>query len=132
VHLRFADQWPDLYGHGWVEAAINLYANDTWSFVDSNRRDGWSVPLFGRHGPHYRHPPPDLVDEVRAMPGVSSIQITFHEDKPAAAHAMPPGGFRLAIVNATDFEGGLAARAALARGFAPDAIIDTVTQPAHV
>ena len=34
------------------------------------------------------------------MPGVSSVQITFHEDKAPEHHAMPPGGFRLAIVNA--------------------------------
>ena len=26
VHLRFADQWPDLYGQGWVEALVRLYA----------------------------------------------------------------------------------------------------------
>jgi hypothetical protein len=26
AHLRFADQWPDLYGAGWVAAVIALYA----------------------------------------------------------------------------------------------------------
>jgi hypothetical protein len=75
--------------------------------------------LFGPHGPHYRHPPASLVDEVRAMPGVSSVQITFHEDKAPEHHAMPPGGFRLAIVNALSLEAGRAGRkklwAALAR-----------------
>jgi hypothetical protein len=25
AHLRFADQWPDLYGAGWVEAVVGLY-----------------------------------------------------------------------------------------------------------
>ena len=25
VHLRFADQWPDLYGPGWVDAVVGLY-----------------------------------------------------------------------------------------------------------
>ena len=25
AHLRFSDQWPDLYGAGWVEALIGLY-----------------------------------------------------------------------------------------------------------
>jgi hypothetical protein len=28
VHMRFADQWPDLYGEGWVEALIGLYAGN--------------------------------------------------------------------------------------------------------
>jgi hypothetical protein len=48
------------------------------------------------------------------MPHVTSVQITFHADRPAASHAMPPGGFRLAIVNSTDLEAGRAARARLA------------------
>ena len=42
------------------------------------------------------------------MPGVSSVQITFHEDRDAARHAMPPGGFRLAVVNAWNLQSGLA------------------------
>ena len=66
--------------------------------------------LFGPHGPRYRHPPRALIDEVRAMPSVSSVQITFHEDRPPAQHAMPPGGFRLAIVNCFDLAQGRAAR----------------------
>jgi hypothetical protein len=40
------------------------------------------------------------------MDGVSSVQITFHEDKDPAHHAMPPGGFRVAIVNATNLAAG--------------------------
>ena len=47
------------------------------------------------------------------MPGVSSVQITFHEDKDPAHHAMPPGGFRLAIVNARSLAAGQAARTRL-------------------
>jgi hypothetical protein len=27
AHLRFADQWPDLYGPGWVDALVGLYEN---------------------------------------------------------------------------------------------------------
>lgn len=127
VHLRFADQWPDLYGRGWVEAAVRLYADGAWTFADGGRRDGFSIPLFARHGARYRHPPRKVVDAVRAMPGVSSVQITFHEHKPPEAHAMPPGGFRLAIVNATDLAAGIAARDALARCYRADAILDTGT-----
>jgi hypothetical protein len=110
VHLRLSDQWPDLYGAGWIEAVIRLYDRRIWEFADSDRRDGFSVVLFGPHGPHYEHPPSALVAQVRNLPGVSSVQITFHEDKPSAQHAMPPGGFRLAVINAWRRQAGLAGR----------------------
>ena len=51
------------------------------------------------------------------MPGVSSVQITFHEDKAPEHHAMPPGGFRLAIVNATSLEAGQAGGELLREAF---------------
>jgi hypothetical protein len=51
------------------------------------------------------------------MPQVRSVQITFHADRPAAGHAMPPGGFRLAVINCLDLEAGRAARAVLAEWF---------------
>ncbi len=35
VHMRFADQWPDLYGAGWVEALVRLYAAGSWEFDDA-------------------------------------------------------------------------------------------------
>lgn len=117
VHMRFADQWPDLYGAGWVEALVRLYAEGRWEFDDSDRRDGYSVVLFGAHGIQYRHPPAELVDELRQTPSVTSIQVTFHEDRPPAAHSMPPGGFRLAIVNCWDLDAGRALREKLALSF---------------
>ena len=119
VHLRFADQWPDLYGQGWVEALVCLYEHQRWDYADADRRDGYSVVLFGPHGPRYRHPPQALVEEVCAMASVSSVQITFHEDKPPDQHAMPPGGFRLAIVNCFDLRAGRAARKKLSSFFLP-------------
>jgi hypothetical protein len=117
VHLRFADQWPDLYGERWVEALIGLYAAGKWQFDDRDRRDGYSVVLFGGHGIQYRHPPPAVVASLRATPGVSSIQITFHDDRAPATHSMPPGGFRLAIVNTHDLELGRRVREELALSF---------------
>jgi hypothetical protein len=117
VHLRMSDQWPDLYGAGWVEAVVRLYQTRRWTFADSERRNGYSVVLFGPHGRHYRHPPRALVDEVRALPDVSSVQVTFHEDMDPAAHAMPPGGFRLAIVNAWTLDAGKAGRELLRAHF---------------
>jgi hypothetical protein len=110
AHLRFADQWPDLYGRGWVAALIRLYAEGVWDFSDADRTDGYSVVLFGPHGRSYHHPPDTVQQQVRAMPGVSSLQITFHQDWSAERHAMPPGGFRLAIVNATTLAAGRAGR----------------------
>jgi hypothetical protein len=93
-----------------VAALIRLYADGDWDFSDADRADGYSVVLFGPHGPRYRHPPADVVDQVRAMPGVSSVQITFHAERDPAHHAMPPGGFRLAIVNARGLQAGRDAR----------------------
>src|SRR5205085_6314083 len=91
VHLRFADQWPDLYGPGWVEAIVGLHQHGRWDYSDAGRRDAYSVVLFGPHGPRYRHPPQAVVDEVLRMPSVSSVQITFREDRAPDRHAMPPG-----------------------------------------
>jgi hypothetical protein len=110
AHLRFADQWPDLYGPGWVDALVGLYERHEWEFEDDDRSEGYSVVLFGPNGRRYRHPPPTLVEDVATMPGVTSVQITFHEDLPPEQHAMPPGGFRLAVVNSFDLRAAQAAR----------------------
>lgn len=117
VHMRFSDQWPDLYGKHWVDALVGLYANGKWNYDDRDRRDGYSVVLFGAHGIQYRHPPRELVDRLRKLGEVSSIQITFHEDRAPASHSMPPGGFRLAIVNAFDLDVGRRVRDELALSF---------------
>lgn len=117
VHLRFTDQWPDLCGVGWVDAVVGVYAQRRWRFADTDRRDGFSVALFGAHGRAYAHPAPELLRDVTAMPGVSSVQITFHEGRPPTDHAMPPGGFRLAVINSWDLAAGFAARQQLSRAF---------------
>jgi hypothetical protein len=118
VHLRFADQWPDLYGgRPWVESVVELYQRGRWSYRDEDRRNGYSVVLFGAHGPRYKKPDPAVVKEILAHPALSSVQITFHEKLPAEAHAMPPGGFRLAVINGWDLDAGVEARARLALRF---------------
>lgn len=117
VHLRFADQWPDLYGAGWLEAIVGLYAQRRWRYPDQDRREGYSVVLFGAHGIRYTRPPEAFLGELRAREGISSVQITFHEDRPPEQHAMPPGGFRLAVINCTDIDAGLRAREDLALAF---------------
>jgi hypothetical protein len=117
AHLRFADQWPDLYGPAWVESVVELYAAGRWVYADRDRRTGYSVVLFGPHGAVYRAPEACLQNEVRASPSISSLQITFFEDRPPQIQAMPPGGFRLAIINCWDLDAGLAARERLAAHF---------------
>jgi hypothetical protein len=47
------------------------------------------------------------------MPAVSSLQITFHEGWAPDRHAMPPGGFRVAIINCWVVPPGRSPRAAL-------------------
>ena len=117
AHLRFTDQWPDLYGADWLPAVVGLYEHGEWRYADRDRRIGYSVALFGPHGREYPHPSAALVEEVRRMPQVRSVQITFHADRAAEAHPMPPGGFRLAIVNCLNLEAGREARARLAEFF---------------
>jgi hypothetical protein len=111
-----SEQWLDLNGAGWLAAVVGLYTSGVWRFREERRR-GWSVVLFGAHGRDWR------IDRgaVRALlrePGISSIQITFDDDVAREAHAMPPGGFRLAIVNCWDLAAGKAVRRRLAALFA--------------
>jgi hypothetical protein len=117
AHLRFADQWPDLYGPGWVDAVVGLYENGAWDFADDDRSEGYSAVLFAPAGRRYRHPPPAMVDDIKRIAGVTSVQITFHEDWAPERHAMPPGGFRVAIVNGFDLRAALAGRNKLKEHF---------------
>ena len=123
VHLRFADQWCDLYGTGWVAALVRLYEQGVWKFDDCQRRDGFSVPLFAAHGNGFRHPSSELQARIRSLSHISSLQVTFHENKAPSDHAMPPGGFRLGIINCTDLAAGLAARLELAGAFPAELVI---------
>ncbi len=118
-HLRMSDQWVDLYGPGWCDSLVELYQHKRWTFADENRHTGYSVVLFGAHGLTYKKVDRDLIEELLGRPQISSIQIPFHEDKPPEAHAMPPGGFRLAIVNCWDIDVGIEARQRLAVRFWP-------------
>lgn len=117
AHLRFADQWCDLYGEGWLEALVQLYEKGCWHFAGRTPPTAYSLPLFAEHGLVPEHPPAELQARIRALPGISSLQITYYETKAGDEHPMPPGGFRLGIVNAWSLEAGLAARRLLATGF---------------
>jgi len=117
AHLRFADQWPDLYGRTWLEALVRLYQHQVWEFADHERTDGYSVVLFGPHGRPYLYPTPMMLASYRATLDVSSVQITFFEDRPQHAHVMPPGGFRLAVINSFNLEAAMRLRARMAHEF---------------
>jgi hypothetical protein len=114
-HLRMSDQWVDLNGAGWLAAVVQLYATGAWR-LEERRRTGYSVVLFGAPG---IAPPIDraAVATLQSTAGISSIQLTFDDSRPAEAHAMPPGGFRLAIVNCWDLEIGSRTRSELRRLF---------------
>jgi hypothetical protein len=116
-HLRMSDQWIDLNGSGWLAAVVDLYATGRWHLAEQ-RRTGYSVVLFGPAEVIPRVDP-TIVGEWLKTDGVSSIQVTFDPSRPATAHAMPPGGFRCAIVNCWDLEVGIRARAELRRHFVP-------------
>ena len=107
---------------------VQLYVDGRWRFPDSARRTGHSVVLFGRHGVRWAIDPVE-VDALRRVPGVSSIQITFHPDRPPDTHAMPPGGFRLAIVNCWDLGVGLLVRERLTRLFRVADVSATIAAP---
>jgi hypothetical protein len=50
------------------------------------------------------------MNEFLSWQGISSIQMTFHDDRPPEMHSMPPGGFRLAIINCWNPEAGFEVR----------------------
>ncbi len=126
-HLRMAEQWLDLNGDGWLDAAVELYTNGRWRF-DDRRREGYSVVLFGTNDTRWSFDR-DLLPPFLARPSVSTIQITFVQDIAPSAHVNPPGGFRLAIVNCWDLAEGRAVRAALAKLFVAYQPTDAVPPP---
>ena len=131
AHLRFADQWPDLYGSGWIDAVVELYGSGHWRYRDDQRRTGYSVVLFGAHGPRYKKPQLDALRKFLSWPAVSSIQMTFHEEQAPELHSMPPGGFRLAIINCWNPESGFKVREQLAMMFgSSDPLEEPVNQKA--
>jgi hypothetical protein len=114
-HLRMSEQWLDLNGSGWLTAVVRLYAGGIWRFRD-RRREGYSVVLFGAHAKRQDIDHAAVAGLLKSA-GVSSIQITFDPDVPHDQHAMPPGGFRLAIVNSWNLAAGRRTRSALKRLF---------------
>lgn len=104
MHLRLTDQWPDLYGSWFLQAVADLYSTGRWPHPHHHQqRTGYSVVLFEPHGFQFRKPSQPDVDELLGTEGVSSIQLSFDENLSSESHSNPPGGFRVAIINGTDF-----------------------------
>jgi hypothetical protein len=118
VHLRFADQWPDLYGRKWLDALVRLHQRETWDLVDAERAEGYSVVLFGTQGSGEAYPKPGRLAAYRTTVGISSIRLTSGADRPHNDRAIP-AGFRLAVINSFNLVEGLRVRAAMARDFEP-------------
>lgn len=116
THLRFSDQWADLYGRKWFEAVASLYRGGTWDLINAGQAVGYSVVLFAPHGRRYVYPPAETLAAHEQGVGISSIQLTFSGDRPPEAQ-MPPEDFRLAVINCFNLDVGLRVRAALARDF---------------
>ena len=116
-HLRLSDQWVDLNGLNWMDSVVGLYAYGQWRFKDGSHKTGYSVVLFAEHDQRYKRIDDDTIKDLLERPYISSIQITFHEDKPSESHAMPPGGFRLAVVNCWDLNAGVEVRKVLTSCF---------------
>ena len=95
AHLRFADQWPDLYGDGWIDALVKLYEKGIWEFSIRigvmDIASSCSAPMAA-----IMCIPASVIDEVGRMDSVTSVQVTFHEDWSPERHSMPPrAGFAL-------------------------------------
>ena len=98
VHLRLTDQYPDLYGPNFIKAVARLYAHHTW-YLDGHGFGGYSVCCWVDSGDIPTKPSPGMLEEIRQAHGVSSVQITFYDD---SQNLMPPGGFRVAVINCHD------------------------------
>jgi hypothetical protein len=85
--------------------------------IDSERAEAYSLILTGTHGSGCAHPHADSLHAYEATVGVSSIQLPSFDEGPTAAEEMPPGGFRLAVINCFNREVGMRVRTAIAHEF---------------
>lgn len=120
MHLRFSDQWPDLYPRGFLPALVGLYQGK-WvatEELERNEGKGFSIVLSGDpERASWVKPDAAQVDLLRQKHHISSIQLAFCEDELARRHTYPPGGFRLAVINGRNLLDCLKARVDLAALF---------------
>lgn len=120
IHLRFSDQWPDLYPPDFMEAVVRLSAGPFFMGDQAlpTQPIGYSVVLFERRGrSHWKKPSAREIQSLLRLYKISSVQMPFDEEQPAEQHSMPPGGFRLAVINGFSLEECVKAREHLAESF---------------
>mgnify|MGYP005839509467 CR=1 FL=1 len=103
MHLRFADQWPDLYGEHFVANLVKLYDKryaDEVDFVPL-AQIGYSFIIFLPHA-QYAKPHKNKFQHFIDGHSITSIQFPFDENVDFRVCSMPPGGFRVAIINGFD------------------------------
>ena len=98
--------------------ADHLYSRGEWTFADRDRRNGYSVVLFDRRARAGDTLRPTDRRRPSAHRRVERADHLSRGSRSAPLHAMPPGGFRLAIINCHDLATGRAARARLRAQFA--------------
>src|SRR5262249_10282166 len=77
VSLRMGDHGPDVAGGGGAGGVARLSQERKWVSADARRREGYGGVLFGPPGRRYPPPPQALLAQVRRLPEISSVQITF-------------------------------------------------------
>ncbi|KAG0097528.1 hypothetical protein BGZ93_002503 [Podila epicladia] len=115
-HLHLTRQWPDLYGKEWVDADVRLCARKSAYLTIATVKKGsvcLAVYATWSEAGIYTRP-------RGAVPRVLSVQITFHANRDTTEYSVPPGGFRLAVVNATSLETGYRARDILSKALSLD------------
>ena len=105
MHLRFSDQWPDLYGKHFVDNLVRLYSEKHGNDVEFEplAQTGYSFVAFL---PHAQYCKPNKYKFQYLIDGhaITSIQFPFDESIDYRECSMPSGGFRVAIVNGFDKE----------------------------
>jgi len=117
AHLRYAEQWLDLYGPEFLPAVYSLFRGTGWREGAMPERTGYSVALFGETR-QYTKPGPEFIADLLTTEGVTGLELPFHEAESPESHSNPPGGFRLSIINGHDLDACRAVRSALADYFA--------------
>lgn len=102
MHLRFTNQWPDLYPHGFLNAVVGLYQGKWCPSEEMMMNDtrGFSVVMFGTPKIEvWAKPDMSLVEAIRSCHSLYSVQMPFTEGVPVRHHSHPPGGYQLATFN---------------------------------
>ncbi len=113
-HLRMSVEFIPLYGRGWLEAVVRLYAKGQWEFSEG-QHPRFTVPSFTEYKPHVVDR--DAVAAIETMPGIHKVFPTINDGMPELGN--PPNGFRRAVVVALTLAQGIAARERIPEAIRP-------------